>query len=80
MPINYIEVKEDFISNDALVEYSAVKIMESNGTYTVTKFSDTTLAPSIVFSGRTGKIRGQAKTKLLTWVRQPFCRDVETIL
>jgi len=77
MPINYIEVKEDFISNDALVEYSAVKIMESNGTYTVTKFSDTTLAPSIVFSGRTGKIRGQAKTKLLTWVRQPFCRDVE---
>jgi hypothetical protein len=30
-----------------------------------------------VFKGRSGRSIGQSKTKMLTWVKQPYCPDVE---
>ena len=45
--------------------------------YTLSKFGYDPLIMSVVLKGRTGRTRGQIKTKLLTWVRQPYCRDVE---
>lgn len=49
----------------------------SNGSeYSLRKFS-TGKVISAVFKSRSGRSLGQTKTKMLTWVKQPYCPDVE---
>jgi hypothetical protein len=44
--------------------------------YELRKFHCTSII-SAVFKGRNGREVGQAKTKMVTWVKQPMCPDVE---
>jgi len=74
---SYEEVNEEFIADDDVVTYTNSVIVDNGEYYSIEKFSDMPLVPSVVFKGHTGRIRGQVKTKLITWVRQPYCRDVE---
>lgn len=73
----YEEINEEFISSDDVVEYGTSAIINNGDHYSIEKFSDMPLIPSVVFRGHTGRIRGQVKSKLVMWVKQPYCRDVE---
>jgi len=76
----YEVVQEDFISDDDTVNYIRNIVLEDGGddSYQLTKFGRDTMFISAVFRGRiSGRIKGITRTKMLTWVRQPFCRDVE---
>ena len=71
-------VRESFLDDDDVIDYRVVtELKEENGQYTLTKFGTETLMISVVFKGSSGRPKGQIKTKILTWVRQPYCRDVE---
>lgn len=49
----------------------------NNTSYEITGFDVDPLLISVVFkSSLTGRIRGMSRTKMLTWVRQPYCRDI----
>lgn len=61
--------------NDA--GWDSMDISGSNNSYTITKFSIDPLFVSVVYKGANGRIKGITRTKMLMWVRQPFCRDVE---
>ncbi len=73
----YEEVREDFVSENDHIEYGTTKITKEDDFYSVKQFSDMPIVPAVVFRGNTGRIKGQVKTKLVLWVRQPYCRDVE---
>ena len=50
----------------------------SSGEYTLTGIPTYPIIVSIVFkSSLTDRIRGQAKTDLLVWIKKPYCSDVE---
>jgi len=74
---NYEEIREDFINDDDVIEYGNSIVINNGKSYSIKQFSDMPIVPSVVFRGCTGRIRGQFKTKLITWIRQPYCRDVE---
>ena len=72
------EVRESFLGgNDVIVYKTTLDLSGSGGSYTLRKFGYDSLMAAIVYKGPTGRIIGQTKTKLITWVRQPYCRDVE---
>jgi len=71
------EVRESFILDDDIIQYRNLDLSESNNTFTLKKFGYEPLMPSAVIKGVSGRIIGQVKTKLITWVRQPYCHDVE---
>ncbi len=69
---------EEFIDEDDTVTYrESFNISATDNSYTIRKFGYEPLMASVVFRGIGGRIKGHVKTKLITWVRQPFCRDVE---
>ena len=73
-------IDEDFVGEDDVVNYrSDIKLIDGgDGSYELTKFGRDTMFISVVFRGRiTGRIKGLTRTKMMTWVRQPYCRDVE---
>jgi hypothetical protein len=77
---NYEEIQESFIGEECNVVYydEGVKIEEiGNNKYEVSNFGLESMVISMVFKGVNGRIRGQVKTKIIAWVRQPYCRDVE---
>lgn len=50
----------------------------NEGDFNLRKFDDEILLMSVVFKSRyTGRVRGVVRTKMVTWVRQPYSRDVE---
>ncbi len=66
--INYI----DDDGNTATLEYDKV-----TNTYRIRGFDVHPLLISVVFkSSVTGKMRGITRTKMVLWVRQPYCSDV----
>lgn len=71
------EIDEDFINDDDVVKYTDAAISQSQNNFTLTEFGQEALTIGVVFKGINGRIKGQTKTKMLLWVRQPFCRDVE---
>jgi hypothetical protein len=76
----YELIYEDFVGEDDVVNYLARAELDGdyNGPYSITKFGRDTMFISVVFRGaQTGRIKGVTRTKMLTWVRQPYCRDVE---
>jgi len=63
---------------DSVIYHDDVMELQNDSyDYVLRKFGYDPLVISVVLKGRTGRVRGQIKTKLLTWVRQPYCRDVE---
>jgi len=64
--------------DDRIIHVESAEIEgEEGGVYSLTKFDHTTLLISVVYKGITGRIRGVTRTKMITWVKQPYCRDVE---
>ena len=54
--------------------------LEKENSYELTNISDQTMLISIVYKSHlTRKILGVVRTKMITWVRQPTCRDVQLI-
>jgi len=71
-------VSDEFISDDDYIIYRDDEISStSSNSYQLTKFGFEAMTMAAVFKGATGRIKGQTKTKMITWVRQPYCRDVE---
>ncbi len=71
-------ILDTFLEEDTDVIYKLNERITSSGdTHRITKFANNPLNIAAVFKGFTGRKKGQFKTKLITWVRQPFCRDVE---
>jgi hypothetical protein len=50
--------------------------ISGNNPYILTQFVATTIA-GVTFKGRSGRDVGSTRTKMVTWVKQPFCPDVE---
>jgi hypothetical protein len=75
----YEEFTEGFLSaTDNAVRIDSASLEGSGTSYSLTEFGRYTLLISVVYKGKiTGKIKGVTRTKMLTWVRQPYCRDVE---
>lgn len=72
------EVRESFLGEDDIIVYrTSLELSGTGSQYTLRKFGYDSLMAAIVYKGPTGRIIGQTKTKLITWVRQPYCRDVE---
>lgn len=76
-----VPVREDFLGEDDNVVYvnsASIDGSAERGVYELTEFGRYTLLISVVYKGTiTDRIKGVMRTKMLTWVRQPFCRDVE---
>ena len=78
LTFEYEVVNDSFISTSDVVVYKDVDIVEGpDNSYQLRNFGYDALTISAVFKGITGRAKGQIKTKLIVWVRQPFCRDVE---
>lgn len=74
----YEEVQDDFIGEDDIViNHGVDSIVKTGNGFTLAGFNQDTLMISAVIRGATGRIKSHVKTKLITWVRQPYCRDVE---
>jgi len=59
------------------VKLQEVSTGETKSSYKITGFDVDPLFISVVFKSKfTGRIRGMSRTKMITWVRQPYCRDV----
>lgn len=77
---DYEVVRESFLGDTDVANYrSGVDLVGgNNGPYALTKFGNDTLFISVVFTGGvSGRVKGVTRTKMITWPRQPFCRDVE---
>jgi len=77
---NFEIINEDFIGVDDKINYiTNMELIDAgDGSYELVKFGRDTMFISIVFRGSiTGRIKGLTRTKMITWVRQPYCRDVE---
>lgn len=49
-----------------------------NENFTVNGVGNNSFVVSVIYRGGiSGLVKGVSKTKMLTWVRQPYCRDVE---
>jgi len=76
----YEEVVESFVGEDDVVNYGTSLELTSFGhsQYELKKFGNNILFISVMFTGAvSGRIKGVTRTKMITWVRQPYCRDVE---
>lgn len=75
----YEVVGDDYVGeDDSLIYHDAVpSLIGVDNMFILTKFGYDPLIISAVVKGMTGLIKGQIKTKMITWVRQPYCRDVE---
>ena len=64
---------------DNLIIYRGQGDIEQRGgnEFVLTGFGYESLTISVVFRGTNGRFKGQIKTKMITWIRQPYCRDVE---
>jgi hypothetical protein len=77
---DYEVVRESFLGVDDVASYrDNVDLIDAgNEQYELTKFGNDTLFISVIFTGAiSGRIKGVTRTKMITWARQPFCRDVE---
>jgi hypothetical protein len=77
---DYEVVRESFLGVDDVANYrDNVDLLDiGNEQYELTKFGNDTLFISVIFTGAiSGRIKGVTRTKMITWVRQPYCRDVE---
>lgn len=71
-------IKEDFVEDDAVIQYRTnLSLTKSNDVFTLRDFGYESLMAAVLYRGPSGRIVGQTKTKLITFVRQPYCRDVE---
>lgn len=76
----YEEVNEEDVSDDDnLVYWGRYQDLayKDNHMFTLSKFNSEPMFISVVYKGANGRIKGITRTKLITWIRQPFCRDVE---
>lgn len=75
----YEVIHDTYVGEDDALIYrdDIASLTGTAGSFTMTKFGYDTLVISAIIKGLTGRIRGQVKTKMITWVRQPYCRDVE---
>jgi len=72
------EIREQFLTDDDRPIYvTTAEITQEENKFSLTGLGYMPLVMSVVFKGVTGRRRGQTKTKMITWVRQPYCRDVE---
>jgi hypothetical protein len=75
---DYEEVRESFLAEEDVVDYrDTVNLKVDENRYSLTDFGTEALMISVVFKGITGRVRGQTKTNMVTWIRQQYCRDVE---
>jgi len=78
LTFEYEVVRETFIGENDNIVYRDAEINETgNNNYQIKKFGTESLTMAAVFRGVTGRLKGQTKTKMITWIRQPYCRDVE---
>lgn len=74
----YEVIDDSFITDDDIVAYRDLEINAiGNNSYQLSKFGYEAITIGAVFKGLTGREKGQTKTKMITWIRQPYCRDVE---
>lgn len=78
VPIDGVVIDESFVNEDDVVNFkNNESISGAYDNWTIHKFGNDALNMSIVFRGITGYVKGQTKTKLLVWIRQPYCQDIE---
>jgi len=72
-------INDEYVGeNDVVVDRSGLAILSrENNLFTLTRFGADPLMISVALCGPSGRIVGHIKTKLITWIRQPYCRDVE---
>lgn len=76
--INAAVIYDTFVVGaDRVVYRNSYMSIGDGGNFTITDFGYDNLVPAVVFKGSNGRVKGHTKSKLITWVRQPFCRDVE---
>ncbi len=75
----YVEVADQTLGDDDVLTHwgEEIELTEESGTYSLKKFNNEPMFISVVYKGENGRIKGITRTKMLTWVRQPFCKDVE---
>jgi len=78
VPEGYEKIREPFLAELDEAEYIVtMKLKQEQNVCELTDFGYVSMMISVVFKGISGRIKGQTKTKMITWVRQPYCRDVE---
>ncbi len=65
----------ELLNNDAI--QSTGKLDVSNNVAQISNFTDAGILASVVYKTSTGRLKGITRSKLLVWVRQPYCRDFE---
>jgi len=74
----YELIDDDFVGDDTVVYRDTAVLTGALDYYNLTEFGSDPLIISVVYKGFiTGHIKGVTRTKMLTWVKQPYCRDVE---
>ncbi len=76
---SYVEERESFTGETDNIDYREGALsIDVSGVYgAITGFGNEPLMVSVVARGASGRIKAHVKTKMITWVRQPYCRDVE---
>lgn len=73
------EVDDEYVGkDDSVVDLSDRMQIENYGNqFKLTGFGYEAITLSAVIKGLSGRLKGQVKTKIITWIKQPYCRDVE---
>ena len=71
-PLNGVEVEDDYVYKG-----DGVSVQQHLDTFTLTNCGDDSIALSVVYKNEFNRIIGEVKSKVIMWIRQPYCRDVE---
>lgn len=61
--------------NNVLVKTGELEVNDNK--VTISNFPDEAILASVAYTTSAGRIKGLTRSKLLVWVRQPYCRDFE---
>ncbi len=77
----YTVIDDPAVASGTLINTAASDSIKMSGggdiPYELREFSVDPMFISVVYKGSNGRIKGITRTKMITWVKQPFCRDVE---
>ncbi|MFA5408865.1 MAG: hypothetical protein WC343_08875, partial [Bacilli bacterium] len=73
------EIPDTYVGEDDVVIYRGAshQLTSIGNNFFLTRFGYDPLIISAVIRGVTGRVVAHVKTKMIMWVRQPYCRDVE---
>lgn len=78
---DYEEIRDGWPAEDVTLIRSVASLTDGNltsGTYNIENLPTSPIIASVIFAGGiTGRIKGQAKSDIIIWVKKPYCSDVE---